>query len=60
MLLSVDVLGLKVDVLVVDVLKIDVLEVVQMGWPDNVHIRTKKIIICSQMSTDVYTLSSPP
>jgi hypothetical protein len=31
MLLSVDVFGLKVDVLVVDVLKIDVLEVVQMG-----------------------------
>jgi hypothetical protein len=31
MLLTVDVLGLKVDVFVVDVLKVDVLEVVQMG-----------------------------
>jgi hypothetical protein len=31
MLLSVDVFGLKVDVLVVDVLKVDVVEVVQMG-----------------------------
>jgi hypothetical protein len=29
--LTVDVLGLKVDVFVVDVLKVDVLEVVQMG-----------------------------
>jgi hypothetical protein len=32
-LLTVDVLGLKVDVFVVDVLKVDVLEVVQMGRP---------------------------
>jgi hypothetical protein len=31
MLLSVDVFGLKVDVLVEDVLKVDVVEVVQMG-----------------------------
>jgi hypothetical protein len=31
MLLTVNVLGLKVDVIVVDVLKVDVLEVVQMG-----------------------------
>jgi hypothetical protein len=31
MLLTVDVLGLKVDVFVVDVLKVDVLEVAQMG-----------------------------
>ncbi len=34
MLLTVNVLGQKVDVFVVDVLKVDVLEVVQMGWPD--------------------------
>jgi hypothetical protein len=33
MLLTVDVLGLKVDVFEVDVLKVDVLEVVQMGRP---------------------------
>jgi hypothetical protein len=33
MLLTVDVLGLKVDVFVVDVLKVHVLEVVQMGRP---------------------------
>jgi hypothetical protein len=33
MLLTVDVLGLKVDVLVVDLIKIDVLELVQMGRP---------------------------
>jgi len=32
--LTVDVLGLKVDVFVVDVLKVDVLEVVQMGRPE--------------------------
>jgi hypothetical protein len=31
MLLTVNVLGQKVDVFVVDVLKVDVLEVVQMG-----------------------------
>jgi hypothetical protein len=31
MLLTVDVLGLKVDVFVVNVLKVDVLEVVQVG-----------------------------
>jgi hypothetical protein len=31
--LTVDVLGLKVDVFVVDVLKVDVLEVVQNGDP---------------------------
>ncbi len=31
MLLTVDVLGQKVDVFVVDVLEVDVLEVVQMG-----------------------------
>jgi hypothetical protein len=36
--LSVDVFGLKVDVLVVDVLKVDVVEVVQMGWPAFSHI----------------------
>jgi hypothetical protein len=34
MLLTVDVLGQKVDVFVVDVLKVDVLEVVQMGRPE--------------------------
>jgi hypothetical protein len=33
MLLTVDVLGQKVDVLVVDFIKIDVLEVVQLGRP---------------------------
>jgi hypothetical protein len=33
MLLTVDVLGLKVDVLVVDPIKIDVLELVQLGGP---------------------------
>jgi hypothetical protein len=33
MLLTVNVLGQKVDVLVVDVKKIDVLEVVQLGRP---------------------------
>ena len=33
MLLAVDVLGQKVDVLVVDVIKIDVLELVQLGRP---------------------------
>ena len=37
MLLTVDVLGLKVDVFVVDVLKVDVLEVVQMGRPGLGH-----------------------
>jgi hypothetical protein len=37
--LTVDVLGLKVDVFVVDVLKVDVLEVVQMGRPG--HFGTK-------------------
>jgi hypothetical protein len=31
--LTVDVLGLKVDVLVVDLIKIDVLELVQLGRP---------------------------
>jgi hypothetical protein len=31
--LTVDVLGLKVDVLVVDPIKIDVLELVQLGGP---------------------------
>jgi hypothetical protein len=34
MLLTVDVLGLKVDVLVVDLIKIDVLELVQLGRPE--------------------------
>jgi hypothetical protein len=38
MLLTVDVLGLKVDVFVVDVLKVDVLEVVQMGRPAYIHL----------------------
>ncbi len=38
MLLTVDVLGLKVDVFVVDFLKVDVLEVVQMGRPEKKHI----------------------
>ncbi len=37
MLLTVDVLGLKVDVFAVDVLKVDVLEVVQMGRPGKSH-----------------------
>ncbi len=32
-LLTVDVLGQKIDVFVIDVLKIDVLEIVQMGRP---------------------------
>jgi hypothetical protein len=35
--LTVDVLGLKVDVFVVDVLKVDVLEVVQMGRPEKIR-----------------------
>ncbi len=34
MLLTVDVLGQKVDVVVVDVVKLDVLEIVQMEWGD--------------------------
>jgi hypothetical protein len=40
--LTVDVLGLKVDVFVVDVLKVDVLEVIQMGQPVNNHITLVK------------------
>jgi hypothetical protein len=42
MLLTVDVLGLKVDVFVVDVLKVDVLEVVQMGRPAQNHVNFVK------------------
>ncbi len=38
MFLTVDVLGLKVDVFVVDVLKVDVLEVVQMGRPNLMYL----------------------
>ena len=37
MFLTVDVLGLKVDVFVVDVLKVDVLKVVQMARHDKIH-----------------------
>ena len=40
-LLTVDVLGQKIDVFVIDVLKIDVLEIVQMGRPE---INDSKII----------------
>jgi hypothetical protein len=36
MFMTVDVLGLKVDVLVVDVSKINVLELIQMGQPETI------------------------
>jgi hypothetical protein len=44
MFLTVDVLGLKVDVFVVAVLKVDVLEVVQVGRPGSKH-NANKILV---------------
>ena len=40
---TIDVLGLKVDVLEVDVLKVDVLVVVQMGRPGIIYIKCSKV-----------------
>jgi len=42
-LLTIDVLGLKVDDFVVDVLKVDVLEAVHMGRPVHKHTKITKI-----------------
>ena len=52
MLLSVDVFGLKVDVLVVDVLKVDVVEVVQMGWPGKYDMNTVKVLCFEKCNLD--------
>ena len=43
MLLTVNVLGLKVDGFVVDVLKVNVLEAVHMGRPVHKHTKITKI-----------------
>jgi hypothetical protein len=43
MFFTLDVLGLKVDVLVVDVLEVDDLEVDQMGRPTKIHIKKLSI-----------------
>jgi hypothetical protein len=45
MLLTVDVLGLKVDVFEVDVFKVDVLEVVQRGRPAFFELSRSKVSI---------------